>query len=77
MADMMTKAQKKAAVDLAWANYRAASQAIPGRLPYSGFKSGGVYRDGFLETDERLWKRYVAEERAILATPEPKATQAA
>ncbi len=69
----MTKQQKKAAVDLAWANYRAESQAIPRNLPYAGFKRGGTYYDGFLETDERLWRKYVRAEQSILAEPEPKA----
>lgn len=69
----MTKEQKRAAVDLAWATYRAASQAIPRSLPFSGFKRGGKVYEGFVEIDERLFRRYLADEREILATPEPKA----
>jgi hypothetical protein len=61
---VQTKAQR---IAVAWAEYRAASQAIPRTLPFAGFKRGGVYREGFLEQDERL---YVATERAILADKE-------
>jgi hypothetical protein len=64
---VQTKAQR---IAVAWAEYRAASQAIPRTLPFAGFKRGGVYREGFLEQDERLWRRYVATERAILADKE-------
>jgi hypothetical protein len=66
MAETMTKEQKKAAVDLAWATYRAESQGIDRNSPW----------DAFLDADEWLWKRYVASERAILATPEPKSVAA-
>jgi hypothetical protein len=69
----MTKAEKKAAVDQAWATYRAKSQAIPHATPFSGFKRGGVHCDGFLEIDERLWRNYLAEERAITNAVEQKA----
>jgi hypothetical protein len=71
--EAMTREQKKAAIDLAWATYRAQSQAIPRTLPFSGYKRGGVHYEGFLEIDERLWRRYVADERAILSTPETRA----
>jgi methionyl-tRNA synthetase len=66
MAEAMTKAQKKAAVDMAWASYRAASQRIDRNAPW----------DVFLDADERHWRRYVEAERAILAAPEPKAVAA-
>jgi hypothetical protein len=69
----MTKEQKKAAVDLAWATYRAESQAIPLALPFSGFTRAGRHYEGFVEVDERLFKQYLAAERAILSTPETKA----
>lgn len=59
----MTREQKRAAVDLAWANYRATSQRIDRNTPW----------DVYLATDERLWRTYLAAERDILATPEPRA----
>lgn len=71
--ETMTKEQKKAAIDLAWATYRAASQAIPLVMPFSGYKRGGKSYEGFIETDERLWRAYVRTEAAILAVPERKA----
>lgn len=71
--ETMTKEQKKAAIDLAWANYRAASQSIPNRTPFSAFRRCGQWEPGFLERDETLWRNYLATERAILATPEAKA----
>jgi hypothetical protein len=58
----MSAAEKKAAIDAAWAEYRAASIAIPLQTPYSGNRRG----DGFLEIDERLWKCYLAAEARIL-----------
>ena len=72
MADAMTKAQKKAALDLAWANYRAASQAIPLSLPYSGWRRAGKSYEGFLEVDERLWRAFRRAEDEITAAPEKK-----
>jgi hypothetical protein len=73
MAETMTKAQKRAAMDLAWATYRAESQAIPRSLPFSGFKRSGRVYEGFVEIDDRLFKRYLAAERSIAAVPETKA----
>lgn len=59
----MTRDQKRAAVNLAWADYRAASQRINRNMPW----------DEYLAEDDRIWRRYLAAERDILATPEPKA----
>ncbi len=73
MPETMTKTQKKAAIDLAWATYRAASMGLPRTLPFSGYKRAGVRHEGFIERDETLWRQYVATEKAILAVPEPKA----
>lgn len=63
----MTKAEKKAAIDAAWAEYRTASQAIPRTVPFSGWKRAGQSYEGFLEVDDRLWRRYLARERDINA----------
>lgn len=66
----LTKAEKKAAIDYAWARYRAASRAIPRNLPYAGHKHNGVFREGFLEKDDALFRAYLATERAILSERE-------
>lgn len=70
-----TRQQKAEQIAAAWEEYRAASRAIPVSLPYSGHKRAGEFREGFLEIDERLWRRYREAERAILA--EPSAQKAA
>lgn len=62
MAETMTKEQKRAATDLAWASYRAETQRIP-NLPW----------DEYLDADERAWRRYLGAERSIAAIPETKA----
>lgn len=59
----MSRQQKKAAIDLAWADYRAAAQQIDRSTPW----------DQYLAADEKAWRRYLATEREILAAPEPKA----
>jgi hypothetical protein len=59
----MTKEQKRAAIALAWADYRAASQRIDRNTPW----------DVYLDTDGRLFRRYLAAEKEILAEPEPRA----
>lgn len=69
----MTKEQKREAINEAWAEYRAASQAIPLTTPYSGSKRAGRYVEGFLEIDERLWRQYLAAERQILSASEKAA----
>lgn len=71
--ETMTKEQKRAAIDLAWADYRAASQAIPRRTPFGAYKRNGRWEPGVVEQDEALFKRYLAAERSIAAIPEPKA----
>ena len=58
MADAITKAEKKQIIDAAWAEYRAAAKAIP-NVPW----------DEYLDADDRLWRRYVTTERAVLAAP--------
>ncbi len=60
--DAAQRQLQKAMIDEAWARYRLASQQIP-NLPYSGSKRAGVYHEGFLEIDERLWRRYLAAEQ--------------
>lgn len=59
----MSRQQKKAAIDLAWADYRATAQAIPRTTAW----------DQYLAADEKAWRQYLATEREILAAPEPKA----
>jgi hypothetical protein len=71
--DVLSKQQKRALIDSAWAEYRAASTAIPRTLPFAGYKRAGVFREGFLEADDRLWKKYLVTERVIAAAPEAKA----
>ena len=71
--DTMTREQKKAAIDLAWATYRAASQAIPRNTPFGAYKRNGRMEPGVVEQDEALFRRYLAAERVIIATPETKA----
>jgi hypothetical protein len=68
-----TTETKRQQIMAAWAKYRAESQAIPRSLPFSGFTRGGRSYEGFVEIDERLWRRYLADERSILAQPETKA----
>ena len=55
----LTKAEKKAAIDAAWARYRAATQAIP-NLPW---------RD-YLGRDDALFQMYLTTERGILREAE-------
>ena len=67
------KYDPKPLIDAAWQEYRRKSMAIPLSLPYSGHRRNGVYRDGFLETDDRFWEAY---KRAEWDALHPKAQAA-
>ena len=69
----MTKEQKKAAIDLAWATYRAASQAIPRNVPFGACKRNGKWEPGVVERDEALFRQYLAAERSIQSASESRA----
>lgn len=55
----LTRDEKEQAIRDAWAQYRAQTPSLrnPSWLEY-------------LEADNRLWRRYLATERTVLAAPE-------
>jgi hypothetical protein len=56
--EAMTREQKTAAIGTAWAEYRAGAVKL-NRLPWTDY----------LDADERIWRRYLSIEKAVMAAP--------
>lgn len=56
--EAMTREQKTEAIRVAWAEYRAGAAKL-NSLPWLDY----------LDADDRIWRRYLSVEKAVMAAP--------